>query len=225
MRSIIAKIFGKSPFAPLLKHFEKVSDTIDHLPLLFKAIQQKDTLAIEKESKIISKLEHEADLSKNDIRNHFSSDLFIPIDKAALFDILAMQDAFADIAENIAVIATLKPIEDYEKISVDFEPFCIKTVKTFDLVSQVMHEFEGLLESSFGGIEAQKVKKIISKLAQEEHNIDLLQFQLIKKLYKISDQINYASFNHWQSLIREIGEFSNLAEKFGNRIRMILELK
>ncbi|KPK33720.1 MAG: phosphate transport regulator [Chlamydiae bacterium SM23_39] len=221
----IAKLFGKSPFTPLQNHMKKVSSCIKELPSLFIAISEKDMKKIEVIAKKISKLEHEADLTKNDIRNHLPRSLFLPINRIDILDILSLQDSFADKAEDIAVLATFKILENYEDLKKDFEIFYKENIESFVMVKNVIKEFDSLLEASFGGIEAEKVKEMIELLALKEHKIDRLQYNIIKKLYSLEEKMKYSTFNLWQTMIKEIGSLSNLAETLGNRIRMILELK
>src|SRR5580704_5745643 len=105
----IARLFGKSPFAPLQTHMDKVASCIGELPNLFEAVIDQDSHAIQIIGEKISKLEHEADLTKNDIRNHLPKSIFLPLDRSALLDILSLQDAIADQAEEIAENASLFP--------------------------------------------------------------------------------------------------------------------
>ena len=136
-----------------------------------------------------------------------------------------MQDAFADIAEDIGVIATLRTLDNYNDLKDDFESFYKGNIDAFWLTKDVINEFDNLLESSFGGIEAEKVKIMIEEIAFKEHELDLLQYVLVKELYDISDNIPYSLFNIWLTLIKKVGQLSNAGEKLGNRIRMILESK
>jgi uncharacterized protein len=221
----IAKIFGKSPFSPLQIHMEKVSHCVELLPDLFRAMEKKEKDKIQEIALKISKKEHEADLTKNDIRNHLPKSIFLPIDKSAFLEILAIQDTFADRAEDIAVISTLKILENYADMQPDFTIFYTKNIEAFQLASLVIKEFDSLLESSFGGIEAEKVKEMIEKLAFLEHELDILGYNLLKKLYGYGDTMPYTTFHLWQTLLKEVNDLSNIAEKLGNRIRMILELK
>lgn len=221
----IMKLFGKSPFKPLQNHMEKVFLCINELPLLFKKIFEKDMTEIEKIAKKISKLEHEADLTKNDIRNHLPKSLFLPIKREDLLIILSLQDSFADKAEDIAVLSTFRTLGGMEDIKEDFEIFYKKNMESFDLAKQVIKEFDSLLEASFGGIEAEKVKNMTEELAFKEHEIDKLQYLLLKHLYQHGENLSFPMFTLWQTLIREVGDISNIAENLGNRIRMILELK
>ena len=221
----IAKIFGKSPFAPLQAHIAKVGACIEKMPSLLEAIASNKEEKVKSIAKIISTLEHEADLAKNDIRNKLPSTLFMTITRATLLEILGLQDSFADKAEDIATLTTLKPLENYSLLKEDFEEFYKKNIQTFYLISDVIHEFDTLLETSFGGVEAQKVKEMIKNLAKEEHELDIMQYDLMKRLSNENITTSYQGFFIWITLIKEVGNISNLSEKLGNRIRMILELK
>lgn len=220
----IAKLFGKSPFAPLQTHMEKVHDCILLLDNLFKALKEKNYERVKETGKNISKKEHEADLTKNDIRNHLPKSLFLPIDRASFLEILSLQDSFADKAEDIAVIVTLKELKHFEEIE-GFEEFYKKNIQSFLLAYDVIKEFDILIESSFGGLEAQKVKQMIEQLAYKEHELDVIGYNLLKTLYNLTDKISYSTFYLWNTILKEVGEISNISEKLGNRIRMILEIK
>ncbi|NGX28482.1 MAG: hypothetical protein K940chlam1_00663 [Candidatus Anoxychlamydiales bacterium] len=220
----IAKLFGRSPFAPLQSHMDKVASCVLLLEKLFIALKEKKYEKIKEIGKAISKQEHEADLTKNDIRNHLPKSLFLPIDRASFLDILSLQDSFADKAEDIAVMVSLRELKHFEEIE-GFENFYKKNIESFMLAHDVIKEFDTLLESSFGGIEAQKVKQMIEDLAFKEHELDIFGYQILKKLYSLTDKFSYSSFHLWNVILREVGELSNIAEKLGNRIRTILEIK
>lgn len=223
--STIAKLFGKSPFSPLKTHMEKVHMCVKELPLLLNALEANDQKKIDKLAKLISKLEHEADLTKNDIRNHLPKNIFLPIDKARLLEILSFQDCLADKAEDISVVFTLHPLKDYEKLKEKFQFFFRENVESVYDASKIVKEIDELLESSFGGAEAEKVKDMVDALSLKEHKIDILQYDLLKTLYTLGDKLDHVSFYHWTCVIKEVGALSNLAEKLANRIRMVLDVK
>lgn len=220
----IARLFGKSPFAPLQGHMDKVASCIEMLPSLLEAIESEDSEKIDTIRKEISSLEHEADITKHHIRNQLPKSLFLPIDRAQLLEILSLQDALADKAEDIATLATLKKLTCYNELKDLFAPFAEKNIQAALLVHLIIKELDALLESSFGGVEAEKVKKMVDDLGLREHEVDLLQFDLLKRLYALEDKISYSLFHLWMSMIKEIGTLSNLAEKLGYRIRMMLDM-
>lgn len=219
----IAKLFGKSPFAPLQTHMDKVASCVGALPALFKAIMNQEMDAILQIGKEISSLEHEADLTKNDIRNHLPKSLFLQVDRGALLEILALQDAIADQTEAIALHAGMRKIPITADFQEDFSLVCAKNLEAFWMVRKVIQEMEELLESSFGGLEAQKVKGMVEQIAFCEYEMTKSKNQLMKKLYH-EDGLSYPVFHLYLTLIEEIGKLACLSEKLGNKVRMLLEI-
>jgi predicted phosphate transport protein (TIGR00153 family) len=220
MRSIV-KLFGKSPFAPLQTHMNRVASCIEKLSEIFQLLPKKEMGQIEKLVSELSKLEHEADLTKNDIRNHLPKSLFLPIDRSHFLDILSIQDTIADKAEDIGILLTMRPLD----LFLDLQAFFQKNIEVFWASREIIQEIDELLESSFGGIEAEKVKSMVEATAGREHEADLAQHILMKKLFAEGDKLSHPNFYLWIKLIEEIGAISSLSEKLANRIRMVLELK
>lgn len=221
----IARLFGKSPFALLQTHMNKVASCVGKLPALFKAIADQEMDAVIRIGEQICALEHEADLTKNDIRNHLPKSLFLQVDRTSLLEILALQDAIADQTEAIALHAGMRTIPLISSMQKDFSLFCNKNLETFELARKVLQELEELLESSFGGIEAQKVKGMVEQIAFSEYEMTNLKNNLIKKVYNQGDEMPYPVFHLLLTLIEEIGRLACLSEKLGNRVRMLLEIK
>lgn len=221
----ILSLFGRSPFAPLQSHMESVGYCVHCLPDLFQALENKDYKLVDEIAEKISRLEHDADLIKNDIRNHLPKSLFLPIDRGNLLEILTIQDRIADKVEDTAVLMTLKPLELLPIFKEEFKLFLNKNIETFDEAKLIIKELHELVESSFGGIEAEKVRSMVDEVAFKEHEVDLIQRQLLKSLFKAEDQLTYITFHQWQRLFESIASISNLSENLAYRIRMTLELK
>jgi predicted phosphate transport protein (TIGR00153 family) len=224
MRNIF-NLFAKSPFAPLQSHMEKVSTCVHLLPSLFDALKVGDQGLAEKIAAEISLKEHEADITKNDIRNHLPKSLFLALDRGSLLDILTMQDSIADRAEDVAVLTSLKPIKLLPAFQASFDIFLKKNLECFDGASAIIHELHELLESSFGGIEADKVRTMVEAVAYREHEADVLQRTLLKDLFAAENELTLSSFHLWQRIIENLSDLSNISEKLAYRIRMTLELK
>lgn len=225
MLGTILNLFGRSPFAPLQTHMEKVSNCVHLLNELFRDLEARDYKAVEKVAAQISELEHQADITKNDIRNHLPKSLFLPIDRSHLLEILTIQDRIADSAEDVAVLATLKQIEILPSFKVEFNEFLNKNIVAFDSVRLIIKEMHELLESSFGGAEAEKVRTMIENVAYEEHEVDLVQRKLLRKLFQAENEMSYTSFHVWQKICEALAAISNLSENLAYRVRMTLDLK
>jgi predicted phosphate transport protein (TIGR00153 family) len=221
----IARLFGKSPFAPLQTHMNKVASCIDKLAKVLEALPKTEMEKIERLVGELSHLEHEADLTKNDIRNHLPRSLFLPIDRSHFLDILSIQDTIADKAEDIGVLLTLRPLERCDDFITDLQFLFKKNSDVFWNAKQIIAEIDELLEASFGGIEAEKVKAMVEQTAYQEHEADTVQRAFLKRLFARGDALSAPSFYLWLKLIEEIGALSQLSEKLANRIRMVLELK
>lgn len=224
MRSI-ARVFGRSPFVPLQAHMEKVAECVRKLPATFDAYERGDLEAVRQSAKEISKLEFEADQVKHDIRNSLPRGLFMPMDRGSLLNILARQDDIADKAENVAVILSFKIAKSCEPFKSGFRAFFNKNIEAFEAVHEVVGQLDELIESGFGGTEAQHVKELVQTVAELEHEVDLLQRDLIGHLLENEQELTHGDFYLWTRLIRQVSAISNLAENLGNTIRMTLETK
>ncbi|MBS3903899.1 MAG: TIGR00153 family protein [Simkania sp.] len=221
----IARLFGKSPFAPLQTHMNKVASCIDKLTSLMRALPSKNLGTIEKVAKELSDLEHEADLTKNDIRNHLPNSIFLPIDRSQFLEILAVQDSIADQAEEVGLLLTLHPLEHYEVLCKELHEHYERALEVFQSSLRIMREVEELLESSFGGLEAQRVKSMVEETALKEHRASLAEHAAMKQLFHCGGTMTPASFYLWVHVLKGIGSIAGASERLANRIRMILELK
>lgn len=222
--STIARLFGKSPFAPLQKHMNKVASCIEKLTKIIESLE--DSEKIHRLVEDLSQLEHEADITKNDIRNHLPKRLFfMAIDRSHFLEILAVQDSIADNAETIGLTLTLRPLDHLNTFKPDLTDFFLKSTETFWKAKHIIEEIDELLESSFGGIEAEKVKSMVEETAYKDHLAQKARLALLKKLFSKDDLLSAPGFYHWLQIIEHIGFIAKLSEKLANRIRMILELK
>lgn len=221
----IARLFGKSPFAPLQSHMNKVAHCMEKLSKIFETLMHGETEKIERLVADLSQLEHEADLTKNDIRNHLPKSIFMPIDRAHFLEILAIQDSIADMTEDVGITLALRSLEDYEFYQTDLLEFFLKTTEVFWNAKRIIEEIDELLESSFGGIEAEKVKRMVEETAHKEHLAQKMKKHLLKKLFTSGEKLSAPAFYHWLRLIEDIGAVAQRSEKLANRIRMVLELK
>ena len=204
---------------------EKVVACVEQIAPLFKALEKGDYEEVAQISKKISKLEHEADLTKNDIRNNLPTSLFLPIARTSLLDILSFQDSIADRAEDVGILLTLKKLEMEKTLAPLFQKFIQMNLDACELVHKIILEMDFLLESSFGGQEALKVQQMVEKVAKAEHEVDVVQRELLKGFLEINEEMSAPSFFLWMKVIQEVGALSDECEKLANRVRMILEVK
>jgi len=204
---------------------EKVGQCVAKMEDAIEAFLDGKLDKLPKLAKEISEAEHEADLAKNDIRNHLPKSLFLAIDRGQLLEILSLQDNIADRAEDVGVLLAFKVLKPEPSLDADCRAFLAKNMESFKAARAVIRELTELLETSFGGAEAEKVKRMVDQVALLEHEADLIQQTLLAKLFAAAPNLHYSAFFLWQRLFEAVGSISNISEKLGNRIRMTLELK
>ena len=221
----IANLFRSSPFAPLQTHMERVSQCVQKLELLYQAYTKNDFEQIEQLAKEISELEHLADLTKNEIRNNLPRGIFLAINRADLLSILSLQDTIADKAEDTAILFTMKKIEPLPDFDEDMKLFVEKNIESVNEVHLILKQLDELIETSFGGKEAQLVSEMVDRVAVIEHEVDMIQVKLLKKLIALEEKIPYTTFYLWTNIFQTMAALSNTAEKLANRVRMVLDLR
>lgn len=221
----ILNLFGRSPFASLMAHMDKVSACVHLLPQLFDALESQEAPRLEELARKIEDIEHQADLARNDICNHLPKSLVMPIDRDQLLDILTIQDKIADKAEDIAVLVTLKSLELPLTFREDFKKFLNMNIETFNGARRIIQEIHELLESSFGGLEAEKVSSMVNQVSTKEHEVDTFQKRLLKKIFNAENEMTFTTFHLWQKIFENVAAISNLSEHLAFRVRMNLEIK
>lgn len=225
MRGIITKLLGRSPIAPLQFHMSKVAECVQKVDALFTALSSGDYEKVKTISAQISESEHAADLAKDDIRNNLAKGVFLPVDKTTLLAILALQDSIADKCEDIGVVLTMKKLELLEAFSEDFKQFLQKNIETFEVAQSIIGQLDELLSTTFAGSEAEKVKAMVDDVAFKEHEADMLQSKLLRRLFELEDQMSYGTFILWLKVFESLGQLANLSENLGHRVRTLLDIK
>ena len=221
----MARIFGRSPFVPLQLHLDKVADCVEAAVALLDRIGDGDTDKLDESARAISKLEHKADLVKNDIRNNLPRGLFLAIDRGQLLEMLSLQDSLADQAEDIGILMSLRPAKMLDSLVKPFKKYTQGNIDAFFKARDVMRELDAVIESGFGGTEASRVDQMVESVAQAEHDADIMQRDLMKQILEHEKDLSTGDFFVWMRLIHEVAGLSNLSEKLANRVRMLLTLK
>jgi len=202
---------------------EKVADCVNEIPKIIDAYRHEKRDKVKSLSQKISRLEHAADLIKHDIRNNLPRGIFMPVDRANLLRILSVQDSIANRAENIAVLLTFKQARTFDGFEPVFDELVTKSLESFTLTRDIIAHFDELLETGFGGVQAQTVQELIDKVAHKEHETDVIQKELLRDLLAHEHNISYGDFFLWTSIIRQVARLADRCEELATSVRMTLE--
>jgi hypothetical protein len=199
-----------------------VAECVAEVPTLFEALIASDKAAIEKSKDVIFAKEHEADAIKNDLRAHLPKSMFMPVDRRDLLDLLGMQDSIADTAQDIAGLMVERDMQVPAGMADDLRQLVARCVDAVNQAGVVIAELDELVETGFGGREAETVTGMIEKLNLIEDDTDKLGMALSRALFAQEDSLKPVAVIFWYELIQWIGDLADYAEKVGDRLRLLI---
>ena len=122
----IVSMFAKSPFKALMDHMDKVVESVNPLKDFFYALQQEDFSRLEKIYQQVITAESDADLIKNEVRNHLPLNIFMPINRRDLLEMLDMQDNIADVSQDIVSLLNKRRMKLPEELQENLIQFIDK---------------------------------------------------------------------------------------------------
>ena len=149
LRKFLRRLIYQSPAFDLLeRHADKVCETVEGLA---EAIQ--DYLGgdqVEEQSRRISKLEHEADLLKVQLRGSLPrSDSFMPIARSDLLVFLWQQDKVADSSQDAAGLLPLLQVELTAEMKQGLEQLKHKMLEAVQVYREMARRLRFVLETGF----------------------------------------------------------------------------
>jgi len=187
----------------------------------FNAVIDKDWDKASAIQEDISEHEQKADELKMDFRLHLPKDLFLPVPRLDLLDLLSKQELIANLAKDIAGIVLGRKMEIPTKIAEKFRSYLEYCIKSTTQAKKVIDELDELLESGFRGKEVHLIEKMIQKINQTECDSDQLQISLRQGLYIIEKTLSPIDAIFLYQVIEKIGLLADCAQKVGSRLRML----
>ena len=157
-------LFGRSPFKPIQAHMEKSRACVKRIKPVINSIIDKEPAEFDRLFKEISDLESEADVIKNDIRSHLPKSIFLPIDRRDLLEILDIQEELPDTIQDIGILLTLRQLKLPADMKEPLNNLIDEVATVCNQAADMVQEFDELVETSFGGKEAEKVLAMIEQI-------------------------------------------------------------
>ena len=221
----IASIFAKSPFEPLREHMDKVVESVVPLNDFFEALFQEDYSKVEKIQQQVIQAEKEADSIKNEVRNNLPRNIFMPINRRDLLEMLDMQDSIADVAQDIVILLNIRRMNLTKELGQDVIHFVKKSQDVCYLARGLTQEFGDVIESGFGRHEIKKLLEMIDNVSIAETEADNLEDALVRRLYEVEEKMNSVDAVFWYKIFELIGDIADFSKKTGNRLRLMIASK
>lgn len=218
----IKDIFKKSPFGLLTVHIEKVSECIELTHPLINNFIEGNFEAVEKTFSDITKKEHEADLVKDDIREHLPKSIFMPVSREDLLKLLQRQDSIADCCEDIAILLSVRNTVVIDELKEDFAEFVEQAISAANATVELVKQMHELMESSFSGPSAEDVLTKIEKISYLEWKSDKKKYKLVKKMFTLDSKIDPVSQVLFLKIFDVISGIADSAENTANALRLMI---
>jgi hypothetical protein len=218
----IAALFARSPFKPMQQHMEVVNDCVGLVPQLFDALITGDKKALAKTQEAIFAKEHEADGIKHEVRLHLPRSLFLPVDRRDLLEVLEVQDAIADTAQDIAGLLLQRDMTVPDDMQEELKKLVGRCVDACGQSNAIIGELDELIETGFRGPEAERVEGMVKELNRIETETDDLAIALTRSLFQHEDTMSPVSVMFWYRLLQWIGNIADNAEKVGDRLLLLI---
>lgn len=226
MKDYIRSVFdvvAESPFLPLEAHAKKGVLAVEKLSEAMAAYCAGDDKLLEERTSEIDKLEHEADIIKQKIRAGVPSSVKLPVDKKDLLSFLKQQDSIADYAQTAAYWMTLRSAKNLpDEIKEGFLELMAAALKTARMYDRVVDELYKLLATSFSKEEIKETLTIIPEVEKLEHDVDVLETALLKKIFDNEDKIGGAGACHLIGLVDRIGSIADKSANSADRLRTMI---
>jgi len=215
-------LFAKNPFRSLKEHMKKTSLCVDLTGQIFEALFRKDKQSVSLLAKEISRVEHDCDILKQEIRGHLSQSVFLPVDRRDLLHVLTNMDTIADHAEDVGVLLTLRWMDLSQELQPIFLELLTRSQKVVEESALVIDSLERLLETGFSGPDADEMLAKIDEIDKLEHLADKAQDAFGKALFAKEDELKPAELFMWIKIANKVGDLANSAERMVNHIRWML---
>jgi predicted phosphate transport protein (TIGR00153 family) len=168
------------------------------------------------------KLEHQADLVKDEIRQTIPKRFFLPVYRGDLLGYLKGQDDMADSVEDVAALLSMKRLTLPSPLVVHTLEYVDKVVDVCRRARSISDYLPELEAGDMVGEEAEHALKMVADMEYAEWEADRLQHKLSQTLFAHEDQMKPTDLFLWFRIFGELGQLANFAEKTGDRLRRML---
>jgi predicted phosphate transport protein (TIGR00153 family) len=220
--SVIKRMFGKSPFAPLAEHAKKVHACVGLVRPLMEAVVREDYEAVHRLQDQVAKTEYEADQIKHEIRDRLPRRHFLPVSREDLDRFLHCQDEIADYAQDFAVVLLLRRTKVHPDLREEFLEFVDQVIKVSDTLMSAAEELVALAETSFSGAESKSILVRISGLGEGEWLADRLERRLSRHIYELEPELDPVTIMFYERMCAALSGIANAAENTGDLLRRMI---
>jgi predicted phosphate transport protein (TIGR00153 family) len=195
---------------------------VRELVALFEYAFAGNWAKVEETRAIIVAFEQEADELKKQIRSQLPKNLFMPVPREDLLNLLWAQDQIANTARDISGHVLGRKMTIPEPLRDDFLAYVSRNVDAAKKARKSIRELDELYNTGFRGAEAAFVEKLVDELDQIENDTDEMQARVRSDLFAIEDDLPPVQVMFLYRTIELVGQVGDMSERIGRRLELLL---
>jgi len=170
----------------------------------------------------IRSCENEADDLKSNVRTKLPKNLFLPVPRTDLLELLSTQDSLANRAKDIAGLMLGRKMEIPESLVPMVREYFQESLLASEQALKIINQLGELLETGFRGRKVELVEVLILELDELEHKTDVSQIKLRAKLFELEAALPPVNVMFLYKIIDSIGDLADISQKIGGRLLLLL---
>jgi predicted phosphate transport protein (TIGR00153 family) len=220
--SSIFDIFAKSPLKPLQAHMKLAEQACVLLQPFFGAVIAQDWSLAQQNFGKIEELEHYADDIKKELKLQLTKDLFLPVSRSSILQLLAVQEKLINRVEDVAGLTLGRQLTIPVGLTDSFTCFLDRCIDAATQANQAISELTELEETGFRGSATNIVATMIVKLDEIERDTDKLQVATRKTLAGIERDYPAVDVMFLYKIIDWVGDLADYAQSAGAQLQLLI---
>jgi predicted phosphate transport protein (TIGR00153 family) len=217
----LEKLFGESPFGHLVEHARKIHECVALIRPIADAIIAGDEKLLRDLQGQMSKTEYEADLLKDQIRQHLPRGFFLSVNREDVLNYVRQLDRMGDEGEDFAVVATFRRLDIPEAVRPGFLTLVDKVVEVSNALLQLAEMLAALEKEAFEGPRAEAVLQKIDDVCRMEWESDKLSRNLARQYYS-HPGLDAVTIILLDKLCHSLTGIADHAENVGKNLRLMI---
>ncbi len=220
----LGKILGKSPIYPLQTHMHTAHAAVAKLGTLVAAAQADDWKQAVTVHRQILRLAADADKMKLSLRMQLRKNLFMPVSRTDLLELLTSQDLIADHSESFTNLLMNRRMHIPQPAEQAFEAYVAEVIGASALALAAVNELDEVFEVGFGKREIEVVYQKLHVLTRQEATVRRLETKLRHRLFKLESQLDPLEAMFLYQLVDRLDKIARGAERIGNRLLILISI-
>lgn len=217
----ILSVFETSPFKPVQQHMIKVHQCVALLPLFLDAIYAKDWLQAQTLQQQIDQFEIEADEIRQEILNHFSSDLFKPLSCEDVLELICAQYKIAAAVKDVCGMIIERKLEIPSGVAMNYYGFTNACIAVAQKAKAAVDEMDCLFEGGQWRIHTSLIQQIRMELAQLERDTRQIFIEMRTQMAAIEKVLPAVEVTFLFKIFEGTEKIADKAQQVGHRLHML----